>query len=67
MWGGQTYDELDALGGFLIGAPGQVAEKVAGLETIGVDTLLLVCSFGKLAHEQICRSLEMFAKAAVRR
>jgi len=28
----------------LIGSPDQVADKVAGLEAIGVDTLLLVCS-----------------------
>jgi len=67
VWGGQTYDELDALGGFLIGAPEQVAAKVEGLAKIGVDTLLLVCSFGTLAHEQVCRSLQLFAKAVVRR
>ena len=67
VWGGRTYDELDALGGFLIGAPEQVAAKVDGLEKIGVDTLLLVCSFGHLTHEQVCRSLELFAAAVMRR
>ena len=66
VWGGQTYDELQALGGFLIGAPDQVAAGVARLEAIGVDTLLLVCSFGNLAHEQVCRSLELFAAAVMR-
>jgi alkanesulfonate monooxygenase SsuD/methylene tetrahydromethanopterin reductase-like flavin-dependent oxidoreductase (luciferase family) len=66
VWGGQTYDELDAIGGFLIGAPDQVARRVEHLSTIGVDTLLLVCSFGTLAHEQVCRSLELFAGAAIR-
>ena len=66
VWGGQTYDELQALGGFLIGAPDQVAAGVARLEAIGVDTLLLVCSFGDLAHEQVCRSLELFAAAVMR-
>ena len=50
----------------LIGAPDQVAEKVARLEAIGVDTLLLVCSFGGLTHLQVCRSLELFAGAAMR-
>jgi alkanesulfonate monooxygenase SsuD/methylene tetrahydromethanopterin reductase-like flavin-dependent oxidoreductase (luciferase family) len=49
----------------LIGGPGEVAEKVAGLEAIGVDTLLLVCSFGGLSHAQVCRSLELFAGAVV--
>ena len=66
MWGGRTYDELEAVGGFLIGAPDQVAENVARLEAIGVDTLLLVCSFGALSHAQVCRSLELFAAAVIR-
>ena len=66
VWGGRTYDELDALGGFLIGTPDQVAEKVERLEAIGVDTLLLVCSFGALSHAQVCRSLELFSGAVIR-
>ncbi len=65
VWGGYTYDELEALGGFLIGAPEQVAEKVERLAAIGVDTLLLVCSFGALSHAQVCRSLELFATAMI--
>ena len=51
----------------LIGAPDQVAAKVARLEAIGVDTLLLVCSFGALTHAQVCRSLELFAGAVNQR
>jgi alkanesulfonate monooxygenase SsuD/methylene tetrahydromethanopterin reductase-like flavin-dependent oxidoreductase (luciferase family) len=66
VWGGKTYDELAAVGGMLIGSPDEVAEKVAGLEAIGVDTLLLVCSFGGLSHAQVCRSLELFAASVVR-
>ncbi len=65
-WGGRSYDELDAIGGMVIGSPEQVAEKVEHLEAIGVDTLLLVCSFGNLSHEQVCRSLELFAGAVIR-
>ena len=57
---------LIVAGGMLIGSPQEVAEKVAGLEAIGVDTLLLVCSFGNLAHPQVCRSLELFAEAAIK-
>src|SRR6266508_1793079 len=66
VWGGRSYDELAAIGGMLIGAPEQVAAQVEQLEAIGVDTLLLVCSFGNLAHVQVCRSLELFAQAMIR-
>jgi alkanesulfonate monooxygenase SsuD/methylene tetrahydromethanopterin reductase-like flavin-dependent oxidoreductase (luciferase family) len=62
VWGGRTDDELDALGGMLIGSPDQVAKKVAALEAIGVDTLLLVCSFGNLSPVQVCQSLELFRR-----
>jgi alkanesulfonate monooxygenase SsuD/methylene tetrahydromethanopterin reductase-like flavin-dependent oxidoreductase (luciferase family) len=65
-WGGRTYDELAALGGMLIGSPEQVAQRVEQLEAIGVDTLLLVSSFGSLSHAQVCRSLELFADAVIR-
>ena len=66
VWGGRTYDELATAGGMLIGSPREIAEQVAGLEAIGVDTLLLVCSFGGLSHAQVCRSLELFAEGAIR-
>jgi hypothetical protein len=35
------------------------------LESIGVDTQFLVCSFCKLTHQQVCRSLELFANAVI--
>jgi alkanesulfonate monooxygenase SsuD/methylene tetrahydromethanopterin reductase-like flavin-dependent oxidoreductase (luciferase family) len=65
VWGGHTYDELAAVGGSVIGSPDEVAAKVDALEAIGVDTLLLVASFGNLSHEQVCRSLELFAQAVI--
>ena len=65
-WGGRSFDEMEALGAMLIGSPEQIAAKVEHLESIGIDTLLLVCSFGSLSHEQVCRSLELFASAAIR-
>ena len=65
IWGGRTYDELAAIGGMLIGSPEQVQAQVERLEAIGVDTLLLVCSFGNLSHAQVCRSLELFARAVI--
>jgi alkanesulfonate monooxygenase SsuD/methylene tetrahydromethanopterin reductase-like flavin-dependent oxidoreductase (luciferase family) len=57
---------MEALGAMLIGSPEQIAAKVYHLESIGVDTLLLICSFGNLSHEQVCRTLELFADAAIR-
>ena len=57
---------MEALGAMLIGSPEQIAAKVEHLESIGIDTLLLVCSFGSLSHDQVCRSLELFADAAIR-
>ena len=65
VWGGQTYDELEAIGGMLIGSPAEVAAKVDALEAIGVDTLLLVSSFGNLLHPQVRRSLTLFAQAVI--
>jgi len=65
IWGGRTYDELAKIGGMLIGSPEQVSAEVERLEAIGVDTLLLVCSFGNLSHAQVCRSLELFARAVI--
>ena len=50
----------------LIGSPEEVAAKVDELEAIGVDTLLLSASFGDLPHERVCRSLTLFAQAAIR-
>ena len=41
-------------------------EKVDHLEAIGVDTLLLVASFGDLGHEQVCSSLELFSEAVIK-
>lgn len=66
VWGGHTYDELDAIGGMLIGSPAEVADRVDRLDAIGVDTLLLVCSFGNLSHAQVCRSLTLFSDAVIR-
>src|SRR5262249_46537603 len=51
VWGGHTYDELETMGAMLIGAPDQVRQQVEQLAALGVDTLLLVCSFGGLTHE----------------
>lgn len=42
-----------------------VPDDQAYVEMIGIDTLLLVASFGNLTHEQVCSSLDLFAKAVM--
>jgi alkanesulfonate monooxygenase SsuD/methylene tetrahydromethanopterin reductase-like flavin-dependent oxidoreductase (luciferase family) len=64
--GGKTFDEIEQAGIVLAGTPDQVAEKVRRLEAIGVDTLLVLASYGTLTHEQTCRSMELFAEAVMR-
>ncbi|HEX6513221.1 MAG TPA: LLM class flavin-dependent oxidoreductase, partial [Chloroflexota bacterium] len=65
--GGKTFDELCESGIALVGTPDEVATKVRDLERMGVDTLLVLASFGTLTHEQTCRSMEAFAGAAISR
>jgi alkanesulfonate monooxygenase SsuD/methylene tetrahydromethanopterin reductase-like flavin-dependent oxidoreductase (luciferase family) len=54
----------------------EMLDQIALAETLGFDECwfaehhftdcsLLLCSFGNLAHEQVCRSLELFARAVI--
>jgi alkanesulfonate monooxygenase SsuD/methylene tetrahydromethanopterin reductase-like flavin-dependent oxidoreductase (luciferase family)/putative sterol carrier protein len=45
-----------------IGTPGQVAELVERYEKAGVDQIIFVCQAGPNRHEDICESIELFAK-----
>lgn len=45
-----------------IGSPGRVRENFRALEKSGVDQLILLHQSGNYKHEDICESLEIFAK-----
>jgi alkanesulfonate monooxygenase SsuD/methylene tetrahydromethanopterin reductase-like flavin-dependent oxidoreductase (luciferase family) len=60
--GGLTVKRLDEWGTSLIGSPQSVLKKTrAMLETARPDTLVGMFSFGGLKHEQVRRSIELFA------
>ena len=50
-----------------IGTPDQVSDLVARYEEAGVDQVMFVMQAGKNAHEHICESIELFAKAVLPR
>jgi alkanesulfonate monooxygenase SsuD/methylene tetrahydromethanopterin reductase-like flavin-dependent oxidoreductase (luciferase family) len=45
-----------------IGTPGQVAELIGRYERVGIDQIIFVLQAGPNKHEDICESLELFAK-----
>ena len=52
---------LDSLRG-CIGTPGQIRDFVRAYEDAGVDELIFVSQAGRNRHEDICESMELFAK-----
>jgi hypothetical protein len=51
-----------ALRGGLIGSPDTLRKKLAKFETSHIDQVILLNQAGKNQHEDICSSLELFAK-----
>ncbi|MBN9112433.1 MAG: LLM class flavin-dependent oxidoreductase [Pseudonocardia sp.] len=49
-------------GGHAIGTPGEIAQHLRGLEAAGVDQVILTHQAGGLTHQQVCESLELFAR-----
>jgi alkanesulfonate monooxygenase SsuD/methylene tetrahydromethanopterin reductase-like flavin-dependent oxidoreductase (luciferase family) len=45
-----------------IGTPDQIRELIRGYEAAGVDQLIFVSQSGRNKHEDICESLELFAR-----
>ena len=54
-------ERLGALRGS-IGTPDQIREFLRGYEAVGVDQVIFVSQAGRNRHEDICESLELFAK-----
>src|SRR5579863_4614740 len=48
-----------------IGTPAQVADLVRAYEEAGVDQLIFVSQSGRNRHEDICESLELFARTVM--
>jgi alkanesulfonate monooxygenase SsuD/methylene tetrahydromethanopterin reductase-like flavin-dependent oxidoreductase (luciferase family) len=60
--GGLTVKRLDEWGTSLIGSPDTVIQKArVMIETARPDSLVGMFSFGGLKHEQVMRSIELFA------
>jgi alkanesulfonate monooxygenase SsuD/methylene tetrahydromethanopterin reductase-like flavin-dependent oxidoreductase (luciferase family) len=60
--GGLNVKRLDEWGTSLIGSPDTVIKKArAMIETAQPDSLVGMFSFGGLKHEQVMRSIELFA------
>ena len=57
---------LGALRG-AVGTPAQITEFLAGFEQVGIDQVILVSQAGRNRHEDICESLELFAKEVMPR
>ncbi len=65
--GGQLGAQLVGEGGMAslrgaIGTPDQIRELVRQYEDVGVDQLIFVSQAGRNRHEDICASLELFAR-----
>lgn len=45
-----------------VGSPRRIRERLRRYEEAGVDQILLVAQSGRIPHEQVCESLELFAK-----
>lgn len=56
-----TAGGLDSLRG-CIGTPDQIREFVRAYEDAGVDELIFVSQTGRNRHEDICESMELFAR-----
>jgi len=52
-------------GSELIGSPETIRERLRELEAANVDQVILLNQAGKNTHEDICSSLELFAKAVM--
>jgi alkanesulfonate monooxygenase SsuD/methylene tetrahydromethanopterin reductase-like flavin-dependent oxidoreductase (luciferase family) len=46
----------------LIGSPETIRRRLREFEAAGVDQVILLAQAGRTAHEDICRSLELFAR-----
>jgi hypothetical protein len=56
-------DAMDLGGAYAAcGTPDRVRKHLRQYEEAGVDQVLLICQTGRIRHEHICESLELFAR-----
>jgi alkanesulfonate monooxygenase SsuD/methylene tetrahydromethanopterin reductase-like flavin-dependent oxidoreductase (luciferase family) len=66
--GGARVEDMDAWGVVLVGSPETVAARVQEIaDTIAPTTLAGEFSFGSLTHEQVTRSIRLFAEEVIPR
>jgi alkanesulfonate monooxygenase SsuD/methylene tetrahydromethanopterin reductase-like flavin-dependent oxidoreductase (luciferase family) len=61
----QTPAGQKRTGSELIGSPATIRERLAELEAANVDQVILLNQAGKNTHEDICASLELFARTVM--
>ena len=60
--GPRTYNELAELGLTIIGSPETITQRLLEqARTLDLETFVGVFAFGRLTHEQVLRSLDLFA------
>jgi alkanesulfonate monooxygenase SsuD/methylene tetrahydromethanopterin reductase-like flavin-dependent oxidoreductase (luciferase family) len=61
--GPTTFEQFDASNYVVFGDPERVRDKLTSIasEIGGLDGLVSIFAFGTLSHEQVCRSLRLFA------
>jgi hypothetical protein len=57
-----TPKAQETLGAGLIGSPETIRRKLAEFEAANVDQVILLNQTGRTSHEDICGSLELFAR-----
>jgi alkanesulfonate monooxygenase SsuD/methylene tetrahydromethanopterin reductase-like flavin-dependent oxidoreductase (luciferase family) len=55
----------DSAGPSCIGSPDEIRKVLLDYEAAGVDQVIFIAQAGKLQHEDICESLELFGKTIV--
>lgn len=57
----EMQSEIPIRGSHAIGSPEQIAAHLRAFQEVGVDQTVLLHQAGRLGHQQICDSLELFA------
>ncbi|GGE29271.1 hypothetical protein GCM10011571_34250 [Marinithermofilum abyssi] len=59
------FDDLKQREQVLVGSPEDVIRQIEAYHEIGITNLMALMNFGGMAHEKVCRSLELFGKHVI--